>query len=440
MRYRRRRPKDGKPDGEKAKTEGKKPKADSAVGKLADQLLKAIGCRRDAVAERDQLQSPLLRFQSQRRSDRRQGRRSGAAASGPHVVGGAIVFQFQFPRIDVTIDDEGTKLDYSFFLEGYVMASPDFSYVSISLNAAAYREGDITLDGKKRHVVLIDFNSNGRFDDEIKIPKDVHAPDGQLYPEQGDMLLVDPEAEQPGSIRPTTSRPAAISALRVEAGQHRRPLLRHEDFARRRQAHADAFLRAAGQRDEPERRLPRGDLRRPGFPQDSAATRARRSPCPRASGSCCPTPSTATERQGAEQAAEKKPAEKKEEGREELAAAGRWRRSWKRCWAARARPGSVSVYDRHGPGDRRVQGGQGRQGRDGRAALRPAVQARGDGLLLRWTGNEARSSCRLDMSLVGSAGEVCTNMMVDGGRPSKPEFTITDPKGKVVQQGNFEYG
>ena len=44
------------------------------------------------------------------------------------------------------------------------------------------------------------------------------------------------------------------------------------------------------------------------------------------------------------------------------------------------------------------------------------------------------------MSLVGSAGEVCTNMMVDGGRPAKPEFTITDPKGKVVQQGSFEYG
>ena len=30
--------------------------------------------------------------------------------------------------------------------------------------------------------------------------------------------------------------------------------------------------------------------------------------------------------------------------------------------------------------------------------------------------------------------------MVDGGRPAKPEFTITDPKGKVVQEGNFEYG
>ena len=77
-------------------------------------------------------------------------------------------------------------------------ASSDFSYTSISLNAAAYREGDITLEGKKHHVVLIDFNSNGRFDDEIKIRKDVHGANGQLYPQQGDMLLVDPEPAQHG--------------------------------------------------------------------------------------------------------------------------------------------------------------------------------------------------------------------------------------------------
>ena len=50
------------------------------------------------------------------------------------------------------------------------------------------------------------------------------------------------------------------------------------------------------------------------------------------------------------------------------------------------------------------------------------------------------SAVALQMSLVGSAGEVCTNLMVDSGRPPKPSFTITDPKGKVVEQGDFEYG
>ena len=46
----------------------------------------------------------------------------------------------------------------------------------------------------------------------------------------------------------------------------------------------------------------------------------------------------------------------------------------------------------------------------------------------------------LAMSLVGSAGETVTTLMVEGGTPPKPEFTITDPEGKVVQQGSFEYG
>jgi hypothetical protein len=46
----------------------------------------------------------------------------------------------------------------------------------------------------------------------------------------------------------------------------------------------------------------------------------------------------------------------------------------------------------------------------------------------------------LQMSLVGSTGEQCTNLMVDSGRAPKPSFTITDPQGKVVQQGDFEYG
>jgi len=46
----------------------------------------------------------------------------------------------------------------------------------------------------------------------------------------------------------------------------------------------------------------------------------------------------------------------------------------------------------------------------------------------------------LSMSLVGSAGEICSSLMVDGGRPEKPEFTITTADGKEVDTGSFEYG
>ena len=44
------------------------------------------------------------------------------------------------------------------------------------------------------------------------------------------------------------------------------------------------------------------------------------------------------------------------------------------------------------------------------------------------------------MSLVGSAGEICTNLIVNGGRPGKPKFTISTEKGEEVDTGNFEYG
>jgi hypothetical protein len=30
--------------------------------------------------------------------------------------------------------------------------------------------------------------------------------------------------------------------------------------------------------------------------------------------------------------------------------------------------------------------------------------------------------------------------MVDGGRPKPPEFTVTGPKGEVVEHGTFSYG
>ena len=52
-------------------------------------------------------------------------------------------------------------------------------------------------------------------------------------------------------------------------------------------------------------------------------------------------------------------------------------------------------------------------------------------------GNEQVS---LALSLVGSAGEVVDDMMVNSGRPGKPSFTITTEDGKEVASGSFEYG
>jgi hypothetical protein len=53
---------------------------------------------------------------------------------------------------------------------------------------------------------------------------------------------------------------------------------------------------------------------------------------------------------------------------------------------------------------------------------------------------EGGDKASLSMSLVGKSGEVCTNMIVNGERPAKPKFTISTEKGEVVDTGNFEYG
>jgi hypothetical protein len=53
---------------------------------------------------------------------------------------------------------------------------------------------------------------------------------------------------------------------------------------------------------------------------------------------------------------------------------------------------------------------------------------------------ENKKVTRLSLTLVGMGGENCSNLMVDGKRPPKPEFAITDPDGKEVQTGSFEYG
>ena len=94
-------------------------------------------------------------------------------------------------------------------------------YAYASLNAAAYREGEITLDGKKHRVALIDFNSNGRFDDQIKIRDEVASRDGEVYAAYGDILVLDPETNprvyvNPYDVTASTNRHQVSKLLNIE--------------------------------------------------------------------------------------------------------------------------------------------------------------------------------------------------------------------------------
>ena len=102
---------------------------------------------------------------------------------------------YQFPQIDLTIDAEGTPMNYSFTLQVSSMSQPDYQYAYVSLSSAAYRHGEITLDGKTKRVLLVDYNSNGRFNDQPS-GSDVQYADGSLYLTPGDMLYLDLKSEQ----------------------------------------------------------------------------------------------------------------------------------------------------------------------------------------------------------------------------------------------------
>jgi hypothetical protein len=50
------------------------------------------------------------------------------------------------------------------------------------------------------------------------------------------------------------------------------------------------------------------------------------------------------------------------------------------------------------------------------------------------------STISLGLSLVGTGGEVCSDLRVKGNRPSAPEFTISTKDGEEVDVGKFKYG
>ena len=351
----------------------------------------------------------------------------------------------RFPRVDLTIDVDGAKVDYAFFFSVYsgtatvrrntVGKEPQtetIRYASASLNAAAYRQGEITLDGKSRRVVLIDFNSNGRFDDEFKIRKGVRTSGGSLVTDRGDRLLVDPDPSQTGYRSPydvtssgdqhdvsnlvdidgrfydlevsTSGEKLTLTPSSVPLGHVTNP---NEGF--RAVVYSEkGFLKISGAKSKPIP-LPEGDWKLLSYTIDR----------------------TGYEKPD-DQAADK---EKKEQ-------AGSLLQAVVSAVVGGATPnaGSISrprytLVSARATGDYKplkVRQGQTIAMPFG-SPFKPIVKA-------SFSTKDGEQTASLAMSLVGSGGEVCSSLMVDGQRPGKPEFTISTPDGKEVASGSFEYG
>ncbi len=341
---------------------------------------------------------------------------------------GTYVYSY-FPRVDVTIRAGETNVDYAFLFSVYLRKSDDYSYASASLDAAAYREGKITLDGKTRHLVLVDFNSNGRFDDACEVTGEMVSSEGYIYPRYGDMLLVDPDPEASGYASPydpTTSEDRQYVAklinidgrfydMEVTPAGDKLTLtpssvalghVTNPNAGFRALVYGDrGVLKISGGKSEPVA-LPEGEWKLLSYTIDQTGY--------------------------PEEQAEEEEDEKEAKEPSLLEALASALLTSESAGRSSPQPRYTLVSARGTKDSQAVKVGKGETvpmpfGPPYRPVVKVAYRSGGD-------------TVPLGMSLVGSAGEICSNLYVDGRRPGDPQFTISTADGEEVQKGKFEYG
>jgi hypothetical protein len=328
---------------------------------------------------------------------------------------------FSFPRVDLTLEADGTKIEYAFVVTGYCHSQylnekQLYQYVSASLHAAAYREGEIALDGKKLRIVVTDYNSNGRFDDLPAIDDSVRYADGSVYLRPGDMIYVDPKPEkQVYGYDPTTSDEAHHLAKTVKIGDRFYSLrippagdtltLEPSSLAIGHVRNPNPGYRALVYGDQ-------GTLKISGDAEGRSALPVGRWKL------LLYTLDRTSAGEPAKQAG-------KEPSSLQAAADAMYRGEQ----TAGPRPTLVSARAQRDYPAVEVRTGETADLRFGPPYTPKVSGTVGPG-----------EKVSLGMSLVGEGGEVCSNLIVAGSRPGRPEFTITDPDGKVVERGSFEYG
>lgn len=310
-----------------------------------------------------------------------------------------------FPMVEIALDVDGKKVDYAFTMSVQVNSSDNFAYAYAMLNAAAYREGEIDLDGQKRRVVLVDFNSNGRFDDAFHIDESVRSGDGPIYPEIGDMLYIDPQpaAGYRSPYDPTTSGDqyyvgkliayeGRFFELRVDRSGEELSMT-PSSLAAGYAANPNHGVRAIVYGEHGILEIAFGDQGNAMLPEGVWRLLSY----------------TMLHAEADGQEADDSPESSRPMGRPTMVSA----RAGRDVKAVRIADGKTTKMT-FGP------------------PFTPQVDAspshRGDGTL------------SLQMSLVGAGGEVCSSMIIDGRRPSQPEFTISTKDGEEVASGKFSYG
>lgn len=326
--------------------------------------------------------------------------------------------QYSFPRVDVTVDADGTKVDYAFLFSGYAQAQENYQYATASLNSAAYREGEITLGGKKRRVLLVDYNSNARFDDKASVSTVRTSEGTTTFAMPGDMIYIDPDpsgASYMYGYDATTSDDqqyvaelididgkfyemdltAAGDKVTLTASTAPVGYVKNPSKGYRAIVFSDKRVLKISWNESGKSALPVGDWKLASYTIDGT-------------------------------------------GQEATAKADKNQSSLLNMLAnaisgSRAVAGPrFTMVSARAPGNYAAV-----KVREGKTVDMPFGPPYKPVVAASPQGNKTVS---LSMSLVGAAGESCSNLMVSGRRPADPRFTITKPDGTEVQTGKFEYG
>lgn len=334
-----------------------------------------------------------------------------------------------FPRVGVKIRVGDTELNYAFFVttrafaedagdggskktwQGYAQFSP-----------AVYREGEVTLAGKKHRVSLLDYNSNGLFNDASSVPtdEDTHKRRKTAYASNGDMLLVDPDPRAPSigygydvmdrlerrhvsklvwidnrywelTVAPAgetiTLAPSALPTGKVTNSAGRFHAVVYGD---------PGLLAIHGSKDTPVV-LPEGDWKLLEYTIDLTEPR-----------------------KAAPKTTAKGKAPKSRLGNVIRSLAGSNRPQLTLVSASATwdyKPVTVT--------------------KDKSTPLPFGPPYKPDVSVGYMSG---RDTAHLQMDVIGSAGEECSNLLVQGERPENPTFSISTATGEIVERGKFEFG
>jgi hypothetical protein len=324
---------------------------------------------------------------------------------------------------EVTIEADGTKMQYAFLLRVSSRAQATYQYATAYLMSAAYREGEITVGGKKRRIVLVDHNSDGRFDSEMAFDKRVTTSDGTVYARPGDMIYVDPDLKNPttrygydattsdqqhfvtkllnidGQFYDLQLTPAgdklALTPTTKTIGHVTNPNQGYRAIVYCDQGFVKVMGDQSGKAPLPEGKwkLLQYTIDRTGLDDDAKDEQQRRQ-----SSSMLQSLMNAVR---------------------------------PRAPVSRPRYTVVSARAKRDYPEVEVRAGQTVSlpfGPPYKPLIEVAPYRRGD------------NTVDLGLSLVGTGGEVCSALMVDGRQPPAPEFTIVGPDDKDVASGKFEYG